>query len=169
MTEREKRLLGLLVATALLAGTGILFFNGWQRLQSLRSSVERYESQLARLELVPEEDEAALTTKIEELRARVRDAEAAGERGAPGETMAVFGKKVRSLLETEGIETTRYNIVKTESGEFVEFTARGRPSAFLRFLSAARDDERQWFFPFLSLRMDAEGRAELVFRIGDGK
>lgn len=179
MTEREKRLAGLLGAAAVLAACALIAASGMERLQETALSIDRYQSQLARIEARAAEDPAFLEARIGELSLSVAKLE---ERttGNDREDFADFGAAVRRQFKAAGASVLRYQSVqtaiprekaKTDDKEIrsslLEFSVRGSPLALSQFLLAAAN--AGWKISFLSVRSEpGKFPVEFVLRISHG-
>lgn len=168
MTDRERKLIGVLGWTALLCACALVAASGLERLREVSSSIERYQAQWARLEARASEDPAFLEESIRELADIVQRLEERKEaRSTDAKNPAEFGTRVREALRVAGLSVLRYQGGAPDSGE-MEFSARGSPLALAKFLLSAAAEA--WTIPFLSIRTESASLPlELTFRIRHGR
>ena len=98
MTGRERNLLGLLGAAALLSTCALWAFSSLERLREVDSSIDRYRGQLKRIEARASEDPVILDARIEELKKNVENLEKRSSDSGEGSGLAEFGARVRASL-----------------------------------------------------------------------
>ena len=178
MTGRERNLLSLFGAAALLSTCALWAFSSLERLREVDSSIDRYRGQLKRIEARASEDPVILDARIEELKKNVENLEKRSSGSGEGSGLAEFGARVRASLVAADASVLRYQPVRAgdkrksepdaetthrDSHEFLEFSARGSPLALSRFLREAAWEA--WDIPYLSVRSERDP-LEFVVRIG---
>ncbi len=165
MTVREKRLLEALFWSALAAAAGIFSFFSWERGLVAGSETIRYEDRLAQLLSLPEDDEH-IGERIASVRAEV-EAEESAAAAVSAMGLSEFGRLARELLSRNGVETHRYQTIRTETGHLLEFTCRSTPLALASFLRDACSEGRRWRVPYVNIRVSSgDGNLDAVMRIG---
>jgi len=161
MTKREKNLVMALFWTAVGCSAFLIGGLGVMRLREIEASISLYRSQVANLSERASQDEAALIDRMKFLKANIATLEK--NTANDGEGIASFGTKIRKLLVDNGNGIARYQVVKSKDEELLEFSVKGSPYSFLRFLRSATDEG--WDVPYLSIRCEKPGMpADIVFR-----
>ena len=165
LTAKSRRLLYVLVTTALLCGAAVSASLGLERLRAARSTAALYTEQIRVLAgsipvesmLLSQREE--LDTRLERVRSRFYDS---GEMNP-----YVFGSLIKQELTDLGLEIARYQVVQMQGQDFLEFTLSGPTVAVVDFLQTVFESERYWTIPTLTINVRKGSEAvDAVFQVG---
>lgn len=166
MTRQRRILLGLLAATAALAGLGSLAYVQADRLRTAGEQVAFLKTQYVKLHPGAPVEQAGLQDRIQELK-RAENAELARYYGSGEMDLYRFGSMVNALLAGHRITVLRFRTVTEASPPVLGLSARGTSSAFMAFLSVVSASPRYWTIPYLHMQSPSgDGTVTCELQIG---
>ncbi len=149
----------------MLAGAGIAFNLGLERLAAARASIAQHEGLIRRLEQsLPNLQQISL--QKDALQKEV-DRRAARFYSADETDPYAFGAVVRRKLASLGISVLRYQVTEAKGASYLDFSVTASARAFVLFLRDVSQAQKIWTIPSLTLSMqEGSGTVNADFRIG---
>jgi hypothetical protein len=163
--RKERRLLALLTATAVLAAVAVSVSLGMERMQAARSQTEKLRAGVAGLEkALP--SEAGTASRSEGLEADLAALKsrfyAAGDMNPYS-----FGTLVKDRLTALGMSVVRYQVVDVQDRKGLEFSVTGPVRSLVLFLRGVSDAPKYSSIPSLTVTVrEGTDVVDAVFRIG---